>query len=196
MSFTKFGFDEGLPEIPLPEPTYKLRIELVPETSWGSNLRKALSRVDWDKLRKSCYRQAGYRCEICGGKGPVHPVECHEVWEYEDIDYVEGEPLPEGGLVYTQTLKKLEALCPACHEVKHIGLAELRGRFLQALGHLMNVNGWESGQAFAHLDEARRLWADRSSFKWELDLSWLESHGVEIPSPPDEYSQVGEWEEP
>lgn len=184
--FTKLGFGYGPPDPTCPPPTYELFVELVPSTSWGANLRSILPKADWDKLRKNCYRLAGYRCEICGGKGPKHPVECHEVWEYEEIDYVEGASLPEGGLTYIQTLKGLIALCPACHEVKHFGLASLRGRDKQALDHLMRVNGWGFTKAIEHIDEMQRLWGQRSAFGWELDLFWLEEQGVEIPTPPED----------
>ena len=64
----------------------KLTIELVPSTSWGNNLRSEanLSKDRWDTLRRQSYRKAGYRCEICSEKGPTHPVECHEIWHYDD----------------------------------------------------------------------------------------------------------------
>lgn len=38
------------------------------------------------------------------------PVECHEVWDYDDDRKI-------------QRLERRVALCPACHEVKHAGLA-------------------------------------------------------------------------
>jgi hypothetical protein len=53
-------------------------------------------------------RQAGHRCELCGGVGGSnrgHTIECHEVWDYDDRTWV-------------QRLVRLTALCPACHEVK------------------------------------------------------------------------------
>ena len=64
----------------------KLTIELVPQSSWGNNLRSEanLSKGQWDKLRKESYRKANYKCEICGEKGPKWPVECHEIWHYDD----------------------------------------------------------------------------------------------------------------
>jgi len=157
-------------------PRRELHIELVPRTAWGVNLRSALSKAGWDKLRKATYRKAGYVCEICGGKGPRHPVECHEIWEYEDIKGRRGD---QG--VPIQRLVGLVALCPACHEVKHFGRATVTGKRDRAFRHLMRVNGWDPGQARRHVREAKDLWDARSYWRWELDLSWLETQGVAIP---------------
>src|SRR3972149_12027864 len=93
----------------------RLTIELVPGTTWFSNLRSILPKEDWDALRRPAYRLAGYRCEICGGRGDRYPVAAHEVWKYDVRKHI-------------QRLIRLIALCPACHEVKHIGLAGGRGR--------------------------------------------------------------------
>jgi|SRR5579859_406360 len=138
----------------------KLSVELVPESSWGSNLRSMLSRAEWDVLRKACYKKANYRCEICGGQGRQHPVECHEVWEYNDQAHV-------------QKLIRLIALCPACHEVKHMGRAEIIGRGPQAFAHLLKANNWTPKQAQKHISEAQSIWEARSEFEWKLDISIL-----------------------
>ena len=167
-SFIVFGFDDPLPEPPGRQPSFILRVELVPATSWGANLRSALPRSDWDRLRKKAYRLAGYKCEICGGKGPKHPVECHEVWEYDDERHV-------------QRLERLIALCPACHEVKHFGRAETMGQSERAFVHLMRVNGWTNGTAQGHLYQAFDKWRSRSFHQWKLDLSWLGGQGIEVP---------------
>ncbi len=65
-------------------PRTQLTVELVPRTCWFSNLRSELSKEEWDRLRRPVFERAGNRCEVCGGKGTQHPVECHEVWEYDD----------------------------------------------------------------------------------------------------------------
>lgn len=39
-------------------------------------------------------------------------------------------------------LRRLIALCPAWHEITHMGLAQIRGRAEDARTHLMVVNGW------------------------------------------------------
>jgi hypothetical protein len=134
--------------------------ELVPESSWCNNLRSELERGAWDVLRKEVYRLANYRCEICGGRGEKWPVECHEVWEFD-----EGKGV--------QRLVRLEGICPACHEVKHIGLAEVRGRYEAAMGHLCKVNGCGRAEGERIVEKAFDDWGRRSEMEWKLDLSFL-----------------------
>jgi hypothetical protein len=62
----------------------RLTIELVPATCWFSNVRTVLSPRQWDALRSAVYAAAGWRCEVCGGRGKRHPVDCHKVWGYDD----------------------------------------------------------------------------------------------------------------
>ena len=140
----------------------KLTIELVPQGQWGANLRSELPRKEWDRLRKSVYKAANYRCEVCGGKGPKWPVECHERWEYDESTKV-------------QSLVGLIALCPPCHEVKHIGRAGVMGRSAHALAHLMKVNEWGSEEAIKYVDECFGVWARRSNEDWKLDISWIKN---------------------
>lgn len=138
----------------------KLAIELVPETAWYANLRSELPKDVWDRLRRESYQRANYRCEICGGVGRTHPVECHEVWQYNDKTHV-------------QKLVRLITLCPACHEVKHIGRAEVVGRYQPALKHFMQVNQLSLVQARQYIEDAVELWRERSEYDWQIDLSNL-----------------------
>ena len=59
----------------------KLKIELVPHTSWYKNLRKMLPKSEWDKIRKGTYAEYGHKCGICGANGRLN---CHEIWKYDD----------------------------------------------------------------------------------------------------------------
>jgi hypothetical protein len=139
-------------------PTQILIPELIPRSSWFSNLRSLLSQEQWDIIRKDSYRAAGYRCEICCGKGEKWPVECHERWAFDDatgIQYLEG----------------VIALCPMCHKVKHIGLAETRGEGTAAIAWMARVNGWPSEVAKAARDGAFVQWEERSRRKWQIDYS-------------------------
>jgi len=145
----------------------KLEIELVPRTCWFSNVRSCVSKKDWDMLRKKAYVAAGHKCEICGGKGKHWPVECHEVWEYDDTKK-------------TQTLLRMCALCPGCHEVKHMGLAGIKGRTKQALKHLAKVNSWKLSQAEDHATKAFATWRNRSTYYWLLDLAYLDGENVKV----------------
>lgn len=145
----------------------KLKIELVPSTSWTDNVRALLSKKQWDYLKSQVYAKSYYTCEICGGIGPKHPVECHEVWTFNNKNSI-------------QKLKKMIALCPNCHMVKHIGLAEVRGQKVTAMRHLMYVNNMTWKQAETYVIECFKLWAERSKKTWTLDLSHLKEYGIEI----------------
>jgi hypothetical protein len=139
-----------------------LTVELVPSTSWYANVRSHLPEEEWDLVRRAVYRRARYRCEVCGGRGEHHPVECHEVWDYDDEQHV-------------QRLDRLVALCPACHQVKHLGLASVNGRYDEALQHLADVNGWTLEEAGHHADAAFAQWSERSRHEWTVNLGPLES---------------------
>ncbi len=157
--FEKLFSSEQKPDAP------RLSIELVPETCWVSNVRSNISNEDWDRIRKVIAKKAGHRCEICGGVGPKHPVECHEIWYYNDKKRL-------------QTLEGLIALCPSCHEVKHIGLANVNNRGKLAEAHLAKVNGWSQSQAKTYIKEQFEIWGERSRHEWKLDMSWLKKHGI------------------
>jgi hypothetical protein len=142
-----------------------LTIELVPKSSWYRNVRSNVSAAAWERLRKVIFSRAGYACEVCGGRGPKWPVECHEVFAYDDEKHV-------------QKLVRLAALCPACHEVKHIGLAGVRGHEARAVAHLARVNGWSLSDARYYIEGSFELWHRRSLHPWKLDLSYLEQFDI------------------
>lgn len=140
----------------------KLTIELIPNSAWGNNLRSYLTTTEWDKVRKKCYKQANYVCEICGGVGKRHPVECHERWEFE------GNTIRLIGLI---------ALCPNCHTVKHIGRAQAVGNFDQAYYHFKRVNNLTKNEADQYLKAVTELYKERCKIKdWELDVTYLEKY--------------------
>lgn len=141
-----------------------LTLELVPSTSWGDNLRSRLSRSEWDVVRRTTYRKANFVCEICGGVGPHHPVEAHEIWSYDDVNHV-------------QTLVGMIALCPTCHMAKHIGRTlTVRSEQTQdrVLYHIMRVNNWTEDLLLKELHSAFAQHAERSRHQWTLDISWIE----------------------
>lgn len=148
-------------------PSQLLTVELVPKTGWFSNVRDHVDQATWNLLRHQVYAQAGNACEVCGGRGPQWPVECHEVWEYDDQNHV-------------QKLIGLVALCPSCHEVKHIGLAGVKGRRDIAIAHLVQVNGWTPRQVNEHLLNAQITWLKRNKHQWSLDLTFLEQFGIRV----------------
>jgi len=144
----------------------KLTIELVPKTCWHSNLRTIIDKKDWDTLRKNTYKLANYQCEICNQKEAnrtrARHLDCHEIWEYDDDKKI-------------QSLKGLIALCPSCHEVKHIGYANTQNRGHIAIKHLAQINQWDIEKAHKYVKQCFEIWAWRSKFNWELDLSYLDT---------------------
>jgi hypothetical protein len=142
----------------------KLSIEAIPESLWGLNLPDKLGQSHWNRLRKACYARAGHVCEVCHGIGSRHPVECHEIWVYDDVKHI-------------QKLMGLIALCPACHLVKHYGRACAIGHEDDARKHLEKTNGWSAVQAETYISEMRELWERRSEFDWTQNLTWLVKNG-------------------
>lgn len=146
----------------------KLTIDLVPSTCWFSNVRSEVSKEDWDKIRRDTYKKAKYKCEICGGKGEKHPVECHEIFHYNDDTKL-------------QTLASLIALCPSCHRCKHFGLWQLKGKEEDCIEHMMKVNGWTRQQVKQHVAESFKEWDERSRYDWDLDLTLLrDKYGIDF----------------
>ena len=60
----------------------KLKIDLVPDGCWYSNLRSVLPKEAWDILRKMVYKRADGKCDICGK--PSERLEAHERWSYDE----------------------------------------------------------------------------------------------------------------
>lgn len=99
----------------------------------------------------------------------THPVACQEIWHHDDRRLM-------------QTLVGMTALCPACHEVKHIGVAGVRGRREQAKAHLAHVNWWTTAATDADVTSAFELWRRRSQHQRDLGLSMLAGYAI---APPD-----------
>src|SRR6185437_2455698 len=143
---------ERLPEIlPGEDRTFGgpgLFVDLIPSTSWFTNVRSAVDRRDWERLRQMVYRRAGYRCEACGchrdTPAGLH-MEAHERFSYN---------LATG----LQKLRRLVCLCTACHGTTHFGFAHISGEEQAAMGHLQFVTGMNYRQAHRHVAEAFGLW--------------------------------------
>jgi hypothetical protein len=140
----------------------KLEIELVPETSWYNNLRKALPTSEWDKIRKEAYKKANYKCEICGQEGRLS---CHERWIYDDKKNI-------------QKLVGFQALCDKCHNIKHIGFVNVQistGKWSKTVmddltKHFMDVNKVTSKDFTNHVSKAFEVWRIRSKQEWTTDF--------------------------
>lgn len=160
-----------LPAKPLSKPasispngTPRLLAEHVPSLQWGTNLQEHLKGPDWVRLRRAC-SAPGSKCEICGGIGRRHPVEAHEVWNADPDQRV-------------LSLVRVAALCPSCHDVKHIGRTLALGFGQRAMAHLAHVNGWTMLKAREHIDAIEAQWRERSAWAWTLNLDWLTAQGI------------------
>ncbi len=143
---------------------YKLTIELIPSTCHYSNVRTTVKPTEWNKIRFISYAAADNMCEICKdtgkNQGYKHNVECHEIWEYDDVNHI-------------QRLAGLISLCPTCHQVKHIGRAIAIGKEKQAHAQLRKVNGWTQEQIDEHIEQSFIIYKERSQHEWTLDLGIL-----------------------
>lgn len=150
--------DRGDPPVPVILP------DMLPSSSWESNLRTALTDKEWDRLRKFCYQAAGNTCIACGSRGEPH-VEAHEAWSFDEKTGI-------------QKLKGLLCLCPSCHKIKHLGYSRRVGLYEQVKRKLLWLNDWTEGdfsKAIAAMQETQeRL----SALEWKLDITFLQKYGV------------------
>lgn len=157
----------------------RLAIEIVPTSLHGKSPRETMGRGWWDRNRRKTYAAASYRCEICGGTGSRHPVEAHEVYEYD-----------ESARPPVQRVIRLIALCPACHAVKHLyrthDVAVQLGDmsiYENTLAHLATVNGWNAEQVKAYLAKTRATFRLREKLgPWTQDFSRLGPRSEARPS--------------
>lgn len=146
----------------------RLSVELVPKTCWWSNVRNNVSKAEWEKCKAFVRNRSKNKCEICGGQGKNWPIECHEIWHYDDHTHV-------------QMLIDLIALCPSCHQVKHFGRSEAVGKGEATFKHLAEVNGWDRATTAQYLADVNVTWATRSQHDWRLNVDFLGLIGVKVP---------------
>jgi hypothetical protein len=144
----------------------KLQIELVPRSCWLANVRRNVTQTQWNKIRNPVYEAANNRCEICGEQGERYAVDCHEVWFYNDT-------------TLTQELEFFQALCPMCHEVKHIGFAGIRGNGERAFDRFMRINELDEERAREIKRTVFKQWKIRSKQSWKLNIELLKEYGLD-----------------
>lgn len=140
-----------------------LHPDMIPATTWFSNVRSSIDAQDWQRLRRMLHRRAGGQCELCGrgdDPGGRGRLDAHERFAYDEA-------------AGTQVLRRLVLVCPACHEAIHYGLAQVRGREEAAFAHLRAVTGFNQQAADALVAYGFTRWRSRSRRAWELDLSLL-----------------------
>ena len=148
--------------------------DLIPSSSWGGSLANLLTRESWQMIRAPHIIRTGGRCQICAER-PNRSPDCHEIWAYS---------MPPAGASPTgagmQRLISIITVCEPCHEMFHLGLARSRGRGKAAEGRLMETNFW-SRKTFAAFDaEARRLFTERSTRQWVLDVTLLDAWHIPL----------------
>lgn len=140
--------------------------DLIPLSSFGSNLSNLLTRVSWEELRQEIFKKTAFHCEICGTS---QHLECHELWEYH-------EPLPEyydKGGCGVQRLIRLMCLCRLCHETHHLGLASIKGRSGVVGDRIRAYNRWSKAEFFDYCDFINERSDRRTDYNWVLDVSSL-----------------------
>lgn len=139
---------------------FKLQLHLIPETCFGFNLRNHLGS-QWSKLSKKIRQERGYRCDICNIRLPKKSMHLHEVWDFTD------------GI---QKLIGFECICYVCHGVHHWGLSQIHGKNMEhLLKHACKVNDCYDWEFVNHIRDSAEIWKERSSHKWELDLSYMDT---------------------
>lgn len=146
----------------------RIRSDLLPPSTWGSNIRGLVDKETWNRLRVPVCDAANNRCEICrafshNDHGRLQRPDCHEKWVFTAT----------GGR-YVQRLERLIALCRDCHRVQHSGRARTGGKEHLVVMQLCRVNGWSEAQAYADLDRSAEHCARLDRYAWDLDLSVLQ----------------------
>lgn len=150
----------------------KLRIEMIPPSCWGKNLRTQVKQSQWKKLRANALAEQGNVCGVCGSD---HRLQCHEEWEFDDERHI-------------LRLRELRCSCGMCHHVTHFGRAQqiaADGQLdLEAvIEHFLKVNGVGRKEFEAHKQEAVDLFEQRSKHKWEIDFGQWASMVSQKPLP-------------
>lgn len=159
----------------------RLSCELVPRSAWWSNVRSNISRAEWEKCKAYSKTKTNGVCIICGGTGDRWPTEAHEIWSYDDeYRLAEGDVLDVG----LQTLVDIWPLCTLCHRVKHLGRTRATStpeQWARVIEHMQRVNVWDDATLERYIALQFQIWEIRSEMTWELDVSFLDTIGVEVP---------------
>jgi glutaredoxin len=131
----------------------RLSIEPIPANSWLASLAKLLPPWQWDRIRRSVYQNAGYRCQICGHENILH---CHEVWQYNE----------ETGI---QWLRGFAALCKDCHDTKHVLFFYGTRRYKELMNHFTTINLIKIEEAEAYVEAVRRVQQRLDRKEWKIN---------------------------
>lgn len=134
----------------------RLAISLIPGPLWGQNLRNALSREEWSRIRDDVLTRQDHQCAICESG---IATECHEHWQYDDIARI-------------QRLNRIEGVCKLCHYAIHIRRTRVGSpdAVENVISHYLTVNGCDRDAFEADEKEAVRLFTERSDYFWTVDF--------------------------
>ena len=144
-----------------------LPIELIPKSMHQYNVRARITEEQWKVVCKVVHRNNvgnKWHCQVCHQKGTTqgfnHPVECHEVWEFDDK-------------TRTQKLVNLKTLCPLCHKFTHLGLATKQGYANTVKEHGSRIRRMSISSIEKELKHLYEINNERSKTRWKLDLTYL-----------------------
>ena len=137
-----------------PPPLYlRLAVESIPYGSRRASLANLMPRAQWDRLRRSIYRKAHYRCQICGREGRMY---CHEIWQYNDA-------------TSHQFLRGFEALCRDCHDTKHLFFIRSNWRRAVLFRRFLTVNRVSREKGIQHLVDVYRQQQKLNRKQWVVN---------------------------
>jgi hypothetical protein len=146
----------------------RINIEMIPFEAHGYNVRSRLSEVQWRDICKVIHRKNAKGgqlvCQQCGENGLKqgfnHPVECHEIWNFNESKAV-------------QKLTGMLTLCPLCHKAKHIGLADKMGYGDKTRKHMKKYNHWSTSKVEEYIELSKKIVSEKSGKPYKLDLTYL-----------------------
>jgi len=119
----------------------KLRIEPIPVSTWGRSLSNLLPREEWDEIRNQVYREANYKCQICGSTDKE--FHAHEQWLFNDTKAI-------------QKLAGIICVCKTCHNCIHMGRSKMvykASRIEILIRHWCKVNKKRRADFYAYEKE-------------------------------------------
>lgn len=159
--------------------------------------RNILGKQTWDRMRRRCYYEAGYKCEVCGAEvGKDIEKKDYHAHELYSIDYITGE----------SRFIRCVGLCAKCHLLSiHSGRMYTmfkRGNPMMPASKVIDgaehtfslVNRWE----LQHPGEELRLFATwvemaRDKVIGEEITSLIEKYNVRFYGAPKNGASWGEW---
>jgi hypothetical protein len=144
----------------------KLYIDMIPKTSYFTNVRSIFNDCDWNLIRHHIYERVDYKCECCGKK-KLKYLEAHERWEYNEE-------------TKTQKLVRIIALCKLCHSATHYGHSRRTKNIDKINNHIKKINNYTDDELHNHIKEAYTLWKYRNKIKWTIDLNIITNSGFKI----------------